>query len=100
MLRPQIKIGSEFIATCFITLLLLALAPISNAVSHDEKMEHIAKQSSAQMRKTISIAVLAHEDMVLQDFAGPVEVFAKASNLTHGKYKVFTVGLDDQTLMS
>jgi len=42
---------------------------------------------------TITIAVLLYNNVVLQDFAGPMEVFSKAEKLTRGKYKMFTVGL-------
>jgi len=59
--------------------------------SHATKMNSIAKNKTSD---TIRIAVLLYEGVVLQDFAGPIEVFSKAKKLTKGKYEIFTVALD------
>lgn len=47
---------------------------------------------------TINIAVLLYDNVVLQDFSGPIEVFSKAKNLTDGKYNIFTIGLDSRNI--
>ncbi|MFH6943506.1 DJ-1/PfpI family protein [Flavobacterium aquidurense] len=59
--------------------------------NHSKKMDDLSK---ATQQDTIKIAILLYKDVVLQDFAGPMEVFSKAKNLTKGKYKIFTVGLE------
>lgn len=74
-----------FSFSCFITAVYPA--------DHDKQMV-MATKSGASKNDVISIAVLAYENMVLQDFSGPIEVFSKANNLTHGRYQVFTVGLN------
>lgn len=71
---------------------LNAQSDIVAQVNHAETMDEIGRATDAS-HKLIKIAVLVYDDIVLQDFAGPMEVFSKARNLTHGKYEVFTVGL-------
>ena len=61
-----------------------------DSADHDQMMAQIGQQA-AQSQEMVEIAVLVYEDIVLQDFAGPLEVFSKATNLTHGMYRVFTV---------
>lgn len=58
--------------------------------SHSQKMGDISK---TVQQDTLTVAVLLYNGIVVQDFAGPLEVFSKAKNLTKGKYKIFTVGL-------
>lgn len=58
---------------------------------------HMAKMSSVANTKTsdtIKIAVLLYDGVVLQDFAGPIEVFSKAKKLTKGKYEIFSIAID------
>lgn len=80
----------------FITFsLLISFQPIARAVDeHELKMKMIA-DSVQQMHSDITIAVLLYDGIVLQDFAGPMDVFSKAKNLTKGKYHVFTVAVDN-----
>lgn len=63
------------------------------ATSHEEKMHDMS--ASLEQTDTITLAVLVFPGMVLQDLAGPVEVFSKAQNLTRGKYRTLIVGLTD-----
>lgn len=63
--------------------------------THQQKMDNISKNAQ---KDTISIAVLLYNNVVLQDFAGPIEVFSKAQNLTKGKYKTFTFGLESEDI--
>lgn len=65
--------------------------------SHSQKMDAIAK---AAQQDTVKIAILLYNDITIQDFAGPLEVFSKAKNLTKGKYKTFTVGLSSGRIVS
>ncbi len=58
--------------------------------SHAEQMEAVAQGIS---HPPTVIAMLVYDNIVLQDLAGPMEVFSKARNLTRGKYQVFTVAL-------
>lgn len=58
---------------------------------HTTKMDAMAKTAATD---TTRIAVLLYEGVVLQDFAGPIEVFSKAKKLTKGNYEVFTVAMD------
>ncbi len=60
--------------------------------AHQLKMDKVSDKVEKQ--DTVKIAVVLYNNIVLQDFAGPMEVFSKAKNLTKGKYKIFTVGLD------
>lgn len=62
--------------------------------SHAEQMDEIAR-TTGQSLDPIEIAVLVYDDIVLQDFAGPLEVFSKARNLAQGRYEVFTVALTE-----
>lgn len=73
---------------------LMFFAQNSNA-DHLQKMNDI---SSKNTQDTITIAILLYDNVVLQDFAGPIEVFDKAQNLTKGKYKTFTVGLKSKEI--
>ncbi len=61
--------------------------------SHQQKMNSIVQE-----KDTISIAILLYDNVVLQDFSGPMEVFDKAQNLTKGKYKTFTIGLKSKEI--
>lgn len=54
-----------------------------------------AKERSSSI---INIAVLAYDGVVLQDFAGPIEVFSKAKRLTKNKYNIFTVALNKKVI--
>lgn len=67
---------------------------IRSAQSHQHTMDTIAEQAQ-QDQATVSIAVLVYNDVVLQDIAGPIEVFSKAKKLTGGQYQFFTVGLNE-----
>lgn len=62
---------------------------------HELEMEKILKNNQ---NDTIVVAVLLYDNIVLQDFAGPIEVFNKAQNLTKGKYKTFTFGLESREI--
>ncbi|MFI2744528.1 DJ-1/PfpI family protein [Zhouia sp. PK063] len=75
------------IASLFWVTINYAQHPQDN---HQKIMNKISKETP---QDTISIAVLLYNNVVLQDFAGPMEVFGKAKKLTKGKYKIFTVGL-------
>lgn len=83
----------------YIFFLLILLSTNSYAQqhrdSHQQKMNSIS-QDKAQ--DTISIAILLYDNVVLQDFSGPMEVFSKAQNLTKGKYKTFTIGLKSKEI--
>lgn len=77
-----------------ITVMLSFLGIMSYAQDsseiHSQKMGDIATKVQGD---TLKVAVLLFNSVVVQDFAGPMEVFSKAKNLTKGKYKIFTVGL-------
>ncbi|MEM9830165.1 MAG: hypothetical protein AAF944_05985 [Bacteroidota bacterium] len=79
-----------------LTLLLLGFSLHLNAqtidIDHSQTMNEVVVNRS---NDTINIAVLVYQDVVLQDFAGPMEVFYEAQKLTKGKYKIYTVGLDE-----
>ncbi|SJN16909.1 Transcriptional regulator, AraC family [Sphingobacterium sp. JB170] len=62
---------------------------------HQQEMYSIVKKIQ---QDTITVAVLLYDDVVLQDFAGPIEVFDKAQNLTKGKFRTFTVGLSSKEI--
>ncbi|WKN45782.1 DJ-1/PfpI family protein [Tunicatimonas pelagia] len=62
---------------------------------HSQKMNEIVVN---RFDDTINIAILVYQDVVLQDFAGPMEVFSKAQKLTKGKYNTYTVSLDKQPI--
>ncbi|NAW50279.1 DJ-1/PfpI family protein [Elizabethkingia argentiflava] len=69
---------------------------LSVGVYAQQTNEHLRKMDSLlnnNQKDTVSIAVLLYNNVVLQDFAGPMEVFSKAKNLTQGLYRIFTVGL-------
>ncbi|MEM8860941.1 MAG: DJ-1/PfpI family protein [Chloroflexota bacterium] len=51
----------------------------------------MTKHHNSYSKDSISLAVLIYPGVVLQDFAGPLEVFSKAKNLSKGKYRTFTV---------
>ena len=76
----------------FFGLMIYAQIPISN---HQQKMKEISEKIQ---QDTVKIAILLYDNVVLQDFAGPIEVFSKAQNLTKGKYKTFTVGLKSKNI--
>lgn len=65
--------------------------------SHSQKMEDISQKVQ---QDTLTIAVLLYNGIVIQDFAGPMEVFSKAKNLTKGKYKTFTLGLSSGEIIT
>ncbi len=74
--------------------LLSLFTTISYAQQHTDAHVHKMDSISAKTQQdTIKIAVLLYNDVVLEDFTGPMEVFSKAQNLTKGKYKTITVGL-------
>jgi transcriptional regulator GlxA family with amidase domain len=52
-------------------------------------MEHFTE--SITKTDPLRITVLVFDHVVLQDLAGPLEVFSKAHNLTQGQYSTFTV---------
>ena len=62
---------------------------------HQQEMYSIVKKIQ---QDTVSVAVLLYDNVVLQDFAGPIEVFDKAQNLTKGKFRTFTVGLSSKEI--
>lgn len=72
---------------------VFAQADAADTRSHASQMDEIAR-TTGESHDSIEIAVLVYDDIVLQDFAGPLEVFSKARNLTQGKYEVFTVALN------
>jgi transcriptional regulator GlxA family with amidase domain len=76
----------------FFGLMIYAQIPTSN---HQQKMNKISEKIQ---QDTVKIAILLYDNVVLQDFAGPIEVFSKAQNLTKGKYKTFTVGLKSKNI--
>lgn len=61
--------------------------------------QEIKNPSSPDMKNdTLNIAVLLYDNVVLQDFSGPMEVFSKAKSLTHGEYNIYTVGLHSKNI--
>lgn len=84
-----------------LSILLSLLGVISYAQSssnnHLQKMEEV---STNVKNDTVTIAILLYNNISLQDFAGPLEVFSKANNLTKGKYKIFTVGLNSGQIVT
>ncbi|UOY07316.1 DJ-1/PfpI family protein [Muricauda sp. SCSIO 64092] len=82
----------QFSIVIWLILLLLA--------HHNAKAQnslHTTKMNSPTKTKTLDttrIVVLLYEGVVLQDFAGPIEVFSKAKKLTKGKYEIFTIAMD------
>lgn len=64
---------------------------------HDSMMQDIALEARSD-DESIRIAMLVYQDVVLQDFAGPMEVFSKAQNLTQGLYETFTVAVSREQL--
>lgn len=63
--------------------------------AHAQNMRGISHQIT---HDTITFALLLYQGVVLEDFAGPMEVLSKAKNLTKGKYQLFTVGLNDNPI--
>ena len=76
----------------FFGLILYAQISTENHLKQMNNISNINKQD------TITVAVLLYDDVVLQDFAGPIEVFDKAQNLTKGKFRTFTVGLSSKEI--
>ena len=76
----------------FFGLILYAQISTENHLQQMNNISNINKQD------TITIAVLLYDDVVLQDFAGPIEVFNKAQNLTKRKFRTFTVGLSSKEI--
>ena len=76
----------------FFGLILYAQISTENHLRQMNNISNINKQD------TITVAVLLYDDVVLQDFAGPIEVFDKAQNLTKGKFRTFTVGLSSKEI--
>lgn len=76
----------------FFGLILYAQISTENHLKQMNDISNINKQD------TITVAVLLYDDVVLQDFAGPIEVFDKAQNLTKGKFRTFTVGLSSKEI--
>lgn len=66
-------------------------------VTHQQQMHTVA---SEVQQTNVRIAILLYPDVVLQDFAGPMEVFSKAKNLSQGKYEIFTVAKDLQQVQT
>ncbi|PKV50906.1 DJ-1/PfpI family protein [Aquimarina sp. MAR_2010_214] len=62
-------------------------------INHNKMMDSITESTKGEI-ETQKIAILIYQNVVLQDFAGPIEVFSKARKLTKGKYEIFTVALD------
>lgn len=84
-----------FIKTLFLfETLLFAFSAVAQH-RHEMVMKAMCNPKNSD---TLRIAVLLYPQVVLQDFAGPIEVFSKAKKLTHGKYKVFTVGLTKEEI--
>ncbi len=63
---------------------------------HDDLMEGMAMSMASS--ESINIAVLIYDNVVLQDLAGPIEVFSKAKKLTNNKYHVFTVAAKEAVI--
>ncbi|TPN85271.1 DJ-1/PfpI family protein [Aquimarina algicola] len=76
-----------------IFFLLLATVSIAQENNHKKMMDSIIELDN-NINKVNKIAVLVYQDIVLQDVAGPIEVFSKAKKLTKGNYEIFTVALD------
>ncbi|WP_109435336.1 MULTISPECIES: DJ-1/PfpI family protein [Aquimarina] len=72
---------------------LITLNGFTQEMNHNALMDSITR-STKNETETQKIAVLIYQDVVLQDFAGPIEVFSKAKKLTKGKYEIFTIALD------
>lgn len=83
--------------TCFLLFSLCSLCCFAQAtpVNGQHMSEEIA---SATKKDTITIAVLLYNSIVLEDFAGPMEVFSKAQQLTQGGYKTFTVAFSPEVI--
>ena len=78
----------------FICTLNLAIPDcFAQEMNHNKMMDSITKSTESEI-EIQKIAILIYQDVVLQDFAGPIEVFSKAKKLTKGKYEIFTVALD------
>ena len=71
-------------------LLILICQPLY-AQNHDAHQQMMEAHLSSERQGLIEIAVLVYPDMVIQDAAGPLEVFSKAENLSGGNYRTFTV---------
>lgn len=65
---------------------------------HEGKMNSFMHQFDHS--DTVKIAIFAYNGMTLEDFAGPIEVFSKAKNLTNNHYKIYIVGLDNKMVES
>lgn len=74
---------------------LLSVGSMKVQAQQDEAHEQQMHTMASEIQQTnVRIAILLYPDVVLQDFAGPMEVFSKAKNLSQGKYTVFTVAKD------
>lgn len=67
--------------------------------SHQQTMNAIA-EAAQQSQQSVRIAVLLYNNIVVQDFAGSIEVFSKAKKLTQGHYQVFTIGFDKNPIIT
>ncbi|GEM69243.1 hypothetical protein SMI01S_28490 [Sphingobacterium mizutaii NBRC 14946 = DSM 11724] len=80
-------------------LILFNLFQHANAQNHPENHEKLMDNLASQIKHdTINIGFLLFDGAVLQDFAGPMEVFSKAKSLSHGKYKTFSIGLENKII--
>lgn len=82
------------VSSCRNNFGLMNYAQVSKS-NHQQKMNTL---SQTVQQDTVSIAVLLYDNIVLEDFAGPMEVFSKAQSLTKGKYKTFTVSLKSKDI--
>lgn len=86
----------------YIILIMLSLLGIRSYAQHypESHLQKMDDMSRKAQQDTLRIAILLYNDIVVQDFAGPLEVFSKAKNLTKGKYLIYTVGLNSGEIIT
>lgn len=83
-----------FIVTLFFGLQIQA----QHISSHDGKMANFMQTFAG--KDTVKVGVLVYNGMIVQDFAGPVEVFSKAKGLTNNHYAVYIIGLNKKPIQT
>lgn len=81
----------------YILFLCVVMGCAGAYATPEQAHKHVMDKAlgQAQHTETIRIAVLVYPEVVLQDMAGPMEVFSKAKNLSNGKYETYTVALSE-----